>query len=188
MYSYHQTNNPYSPYTPNGYGNLNSFGSGLPSSREDNHIGIINNGSSTASKRRKEEHVSYFVPGYGISRQVILSWYQRLLGPTATIRPFSYQQREGYMITNAGSPLTKVGLLQTSLSWLRRSTADGSQDQIEDLKRLSQEFEEREAMRMVAKAGTNSNGEVFINQPVPVQQRRHYVPEPSYYDSKYYGE
>ena len=54
--------------------------------------------------------MSYFVPGYEISRQVILNWYQRLLGPSATIRPFSYQQREGYMITNAGNPLTKVGL------------------------------------------------------------------------------
>ena len=63
---------------------------------------------SSKSSKRSTEYSTYFLPGIGISRQVILSRYQLHLGPSATIRPFSYQQREGYMITNPGKPLTQV--------------------------------------------------------------------------------
>ena len=66
--------------------------------------------SSASGTHRREESNAYFLPGHGISKSVIFDSYQRLLGPTATIRPFSYQQREGYMLTHTGSPLTKVGL------------------------------------------------------------------------------
>ncbi|KAL9126601.1 MAG: hypothetical protein Q9217_004375 [Psora testacea] len=113
--------------------------------------------SSSSSSKRRTEYTSYFVPGYGISRQVIFNHYQYLLGPSATIKPFSFQKREGYMITNAGSPLTK--------------------NQIEDLKRMSLEYEEKEAIRMMSRSGSVNSNEVYVNQPIPVQQRRHYVPE-----------
>ena len=52
--------------------------------------------------------ISYFVPGYMISRQVMLNNVNYFLGPQATVRPFTYQQREGYLINNPGGPLTKV--------------------------------------------------------------------------------
>ncbi|KAL9101344.1 MAG: hypothetical protein Q9163_003391 [Psora crenata] len=64
------------------------------------------------------------------------------------------------MITNAGSPLTK--------------------SQIEDLKRMSLEYEEKEALRMMSRSGSIDSNEVYVNQPIPVQQRRHYVPESSH--------
>lgn len=51
----------------------------------------------------------YFVPGYGISRHIIFSHIQFYLGPYASVRPYSYQGREGYLVTAPGRPLTKVG-------------------------------------------------------------------------------
>lgn len=53
-------------------------------------------------------YTSYFVPGYGISRHVIFTNIHYYLGPYASVRPFSYQQREGYLVSNPGPPLTKV--------------------------------------------------------------------------------
>lgn len=50
---------------------------------------------------------SYFVPGFGISRHIIFSHIHFYLGPYASVRPYSYQGREGYLVT-AGRPLTKV--------------------------------------------------------------------------------
>jgi len=35
----------------------------------------------------------YFVPGFGISRQVMFSHIQFYLGPYASVRPYSYQVR-----------------------------------------------------------------------------------------------
>ncbi len=35
----------------------------------------------------------YFVPGFGISRQVMFSHLQFHLGPDASVRPYSYQVR-----------------------------------------------------------------------------------------------
>ena len=53
---------------------------------------------------------SYFVPGYKISRHVMFTNIHYYLGPYASVRPFSYQQREGYLITNPGVLLTRVCL------------------------------------------------------------------------------
>ena len=50
---------------------------------------------------------SYFVPGYGISRHIMFSHIHFYLGPYASVRPYSYQGREGYLVT-AGRTLTKV--------------------------------------------------------------------------------
>lgn len=55
-------------------------------------------------------YTSYFVPGYGISRHVMFTNIHYYLGPYASVRPFSYQQREGYLVSNPGTPLTKVSL------------------------------------------------------------------------------
>jgi len=43
-----------------------------------------------------------------ISRQVMFNNVHYFLGPNASVRPFTYQQREGYLINNPGGPLTKV--------------------------------------------------------------------------------
>ena len=50
----------------------------------------------------------YFVPGYSISRHIIFSHINYYLGPYASVRPFSYRGREGYLVTAPGQPLTRV--------------------------------------------------------------------------------
>lgn len=61
--------------------------------------------SNTSSQSPGDQ--SYFVPGYGISRHIIFSHIHFYLGPYASVRPYSYQGREGYLVT-AGRQLTKV--------------------------------------------------------------------------------
>ncbi|KAF2201199.1 hypothetical protein GQ43DRAFT_455932 [Delitschia confertaspora ATCC 74209] len=87
---------------------------------------------------------SYFVPGFGISRAVIQSEIRYHCGPEAIVRPYTHQGRDGFLVTTSGPPLTKA--------------------QIEDLKKSSQEYEERQSR------------EAFVNQPVPVIQGRRRSP------------
>lgn len=51
---------------------------------------------------------SYFLPGYGLSRHVIMRRIPFFVGHNYTIRPFTYNHREGYLLTHDGAPLTKV--------------------------------------------------------------------------------
>ncbi|RAH72358.1 uncharacterized protein BO66DRAFT_427224 [Aspergillus aculeatinus CBS 121060] len=80
----------------------------------------------------------YWLPGYGLSRSIVLSQIQYFLGPAASARPYSHQipspqGRDGYLIT--GVPLTR--------------------DQIDDLAAMSREYERQESLRM---AGDSING------------------------------
>lgn len=54
------------------------------------------------------EYRQYFVPGWAISRHIIFSHIQFYLGPYATVRPYSYRGREGYLVSAPGQPLTRV--------------------------------------------------------------------------------
>ncbi|KAF2432927.1 hypothetical protein EJ08DRAFT_561244, partial [Tothia fuscella] len=90
---------------------------------------------------------SYFVPGFGISRSIIQSEIRYFCGPDATVRPYTHQDRDGYLVTTPGPPLTK--------------------DQVDDLKDASREFEERQAERTQVKG----HDECFVNKPVPVGHR-----------------
>ena len=54
------------------------------------------------------DRISYFVPGYGISRYIMMHHVRYYIGANHTIRPFSFQQREGFLLTHDGPPLTKV--------------------------------------------------------------------------------
>ena len=56
------------------------------------------------------DYKRYFVPGFGISRHIIFSHIHFYLGPYASVRPYSYQGREGYLVIAPGLPLTKVSL------------------------------------------------------------------------------
>lgn len=94
---------------------------------------------------------TYFVPGYGISRHIMFTHIQYHLGPYVSVRPFTYQQREGYLISNPGSALTK--------------------SQIEDLQYMSRQYEQQEAERMIRASGALDRADVYINRPIPVQQR-----------------
>ncbi|KAL3435759.1 hypothetical protein BDV09DRAFT_194544 [Aspergillus tetrazonus] len=101
----------------------------------------------------------YWLPGYGLSRQIVLGQIQYFLGPTATVRPYTYQVklrlnlkdpflrpgREGYLIV--GVPLTR--------------------EQINDLAIMSREYERQEALRMAG--DSNSQSEPYINEIIPVR-------------------
>ncbi|KAL8814048.1 MAG: hypothetical protein Q9223_006702 [Gallowayella weberi] len=97
----------------------------------------------------------YFLPGWGISRNILFSHIHFFLGPYATARPFSYQGREGYLVTTPGPPLTEK--------------------QIEDLQNLSRQYEQQAAERMVVSQGQPEE-DAFINRPIRVQQQRRYPP------------
>ncbi|KAJ5674018.1 hypothetical protein N7462_009457 [Penicillium macrosclerotiorum] len=104
----------------------------------------------------------YWLPGYGLSRHIVLGHIHYFLGPSASVRPYSYQGREGYLIT--GVPLTR--------------------EQIDDLAAMSREYERQEALRMTNQnPGTNwdqnsSDGssrqpsEPYINEIIPVDPNR----------------
>ena len=84
-------------YTTSSYGSSassDSYGYGLP--------------QSTPARR---ERISYFVPGYGISRYIMMHHVRYYVGSNYTIRAFSFQQREGFLLTHDGPPLTKVDAL-----------------------------------------------------------------------------
>ncbi|KAI1911219.1 hypothetical protein LOZ12_000175 [Ophidiomyces ophidiicola] len=98
----------------------------------------------------------YWLPGYGLSRHIVLSKIQYFLGPTSSVRPYSYQGREGYLV--AGAQLTRK--------------------QIDDLKKMSQAYEQEASIRMTQVAGLNTGdtsdskvAEPYINQPVFVGRR-----------------
>jgi hypothetical protein len=55
-----------------------------------------------------DSYRQYFVPGWAISRHIIFSHIQFYLGPYATVRPYQYRGREGYLVTAPGQPLTRV--------------------------------------------------------------------------------
>ncbi|EHY58596.1 hypothetical protein ABEF95_003951 [Exophiala dermatitidis] len=105
----------------------------------------------------------YWLPGYGLSRHIVLRQLQYFLGPSATVRPYSYHGREGYLIN--GTPLTK--------------------EQIEDLRRQSREYERQQTIRMSSKAIAASDAaEPDINELVVVTVGRR---QNSGHDSKSYS-
>src|SRR5271170_921644 len=63
----------------------------------------------------------YWLPGYGLSRNIVLSNIQYFLGPSATVRPYTYQGREGYLIV--GVPLTRVSCTEAWLLCLTNASA-----------------------------------------------------------------
>jgi hypothetical protein len=56
----------------------------------------------------------YWLPGYQLSRHIVLGHIQYFLGPSATVRPYTYQGREGYLIV--GMRLTRVRRKPPSLN------------------------------------------------------------------------
>ncbi|KAJ5493124.1 hypothetical protein N7539_001870 [Penicillium diatomitis] len=124
-------------------------------------------------------HQQYWLPGYGLSRHIVLGQIHCFLGPSASARPYSYQVpmallslldsgREGYLIT--GMPLTRQ-----------------VQDQIDDLAAMSREYEKQEALRMTTHSSSASiqispgaggdgssrrSSEPYINEIIPVDFQR----------------
>ncbi|KAF7507320.1 hypothetical protein GJ744_010754 [Endocarpon pusillum] len=86
----------------------------------------------------------YFLPGFGLSRQIVIGHIQYFLGPSARVRPYRYQQRDGYLVV--GPQLTRR--------------------QIEDLQNLSQEYERQETLRM-SRSSSSDQRDPYINQLIP---------------------
>ncbi|KAI2817637.1 hypothetical protein CBS63078_5437 [Aspergillus niger] len=93
----------------------------------------------------------YWLPGYGLSRHIVLGHIQYFLGPSASVRPYSYQGRDGYLIV--GVPLTR--------------------EQIDDLATMSREYERQESLRMAGDSASPASSfgrhEPYINEIVPVR-------------------
>lgn len=70
---------------------------------------------------------------------------------------------------------TSVNQGKQSRLKLRAENLTIVQRQIETLQDLSHQFEEREAERVRSRSATLSAAELFINQPIPVQQRHSYL-------------
>ncbi|KAH8723437.1 hypothetical protein GQ44DRAFT_774040 [Phaeosphaeriaceae sp. PMI808] len=87
---------------------------------------------------------SYFVPGFGISRTVIQNEIRYHCGPDAIVRPYTFQGRDGFLVTTVGPPPTKA--------------------QIDDLKESSREYEEKQSR-------ISNESSVFVNAPIPINQR-----------------
>lgn len=110
-----------------------------------------------------DESHTWFIPGYAISRQIIVSQIRFYLGQYATVRPFTYRGREGYLVTAPGQGLTMVcrccrHSMQKNVRRADSRPFSLSQPQIEDLKNLSRQYEEQAASKMV--------GRPLINAPV----------------------
>ena len=121
--------------------------------------------------RDSTSYTTYFVPGYMISRQVMFNNVHYFLGPQATVRPFTYQQREGYLIQNTGGPPTKVRAVCLA-SLLNNPFLFECQSQIEDLQYLSQQYEQQAAARMIRRSDMPDSADIYLNKSVPVQQNR----------------
>ncbi|KAJ9603602.1 hypothetical protein H2200_011788 [Cladophialophora chaetospira] len=104
----------------------------------------------------------YWISGYGLSRHIVLRQLQYFLGPSSTVRPYSYHGREGFLIN--GPQLTK--------------------EQIEDLRRQSEQYERQQTMRMSTKP-RNGNGndsdddDCDINEIVSINSSRRHSPSHS---------
>ncbi|OCT52989.1 hypothetical protein CLCR_10946 [Cladophialophora carrionii] len=97
----------------------------------------------------------YWISGYGLSRHIVLRQLQYFLGPGATVRPYSYHGREGFLIN--GPQLTK--------------------EQIEDLKRQSEQYERQQTMRMSNRASSGTDDDdCDINEIVSISASRRHSP------------
>ncbi|GFF37024.1 conserved hypothetical protein [Aspergillus udagawae] len=112
----------------------------------------------------------YWLPGYGLSRHIVLGHIQYFLGPSATVRPYTYQGRDGYLIN--GVPLTRVSAPFWHLLSYCPATNRIPQEQINDLAIMSREYERQESLRMTGDILTPSScreSEPYINEIVPVR-------------------
>ena len=81
-----------------------------PSEKKEDSVGRLAEKTLQPAQETDEQNgwPGYFIPGYGISREVISSQIQLFLGPLARARPYSYQEREGYLISGPCATITAV--------------------------------------------------------------------------------
>lgn len=123
----------------------------------------------------------YWLPGFGLSRNIVLSNIQYFLGLSATVRPYTYQVCPAQYCTSVVAERNPAGARGLPHRWvavdaskctqtpepLHVPTTDSAschQQQIEDLQRLSKEYERQARLRL----NTSGGREPYINEPIPV--------------------
>ncbi|KAI1009526.1 hypothetical protein LB506_009596 [Fusarium annulatum] len=89
----------------------------------------------------------YWIPHQDIHRKVITQELQYYLGPQATVRPYTLEGEDGFLITTPGSCLTDVGRC-----WF---------EQIDDICRKSKDLWDRQAAAKV-----QQNPEKLLKRPL----------------------
>ncbi|KAJ5095385.1 hypothetical protein NUU61_004741 [Penicillium alfredii] len=119
----------------------------------------------------------YWLPGYGLSRHIVLGHIHYFLGPSASVRPYSYQ------VYQAMAPATRhdVGFCSKGREGYLIVGVPITREQIEDLAAMSRDYERQEALRMThhsssssssSEGSTRQSSEPYINEIIPVDQPR----------------
>ncbi|KAI0186475.1 hypothetical protein EV127DRAFT_171955 [Xylaria flabelliformis] len=81
----------------------------------------------------------YWIPHHEINKKVITQELQCYLGPEATVRPYTRQGEDGYLITTPGACLTDEQIddicLKSKELWERQAAAKAQQNLEKPLKR-----------------------------------------------------
>ncbi|KAI1439176.1 hypothetical protein GGR50DRAFT_690529 [Xylaria sp. CBS 124048] len=81
----------------------------------------------------------YWIPHHDIDKKVITQELQCYLGPEATVRPYTRQGEDGFLITTPGGPLTDEQIddicLKSKEMWDRQAAAKAQQNPDKPLKR-----------------------------------------------------
>ncbi|KAI1428654.1 hypothetical protein F5Y12DRAFT_710949 [Xylaria sp. FL1777] len=81
----------------------------------------------------------YWIPHLDINKKVITQELQCYLGPEATVRPYTRQGEDGFLITTPGACLTDEQIddicLKSKEMWERQAAAKAHQNQEKPLKR-----------------------------------------------------
>ncbi|KAA8646246.1 uncharacterized protein ATNIH1004_007673 [Aspergillus tanneri] len=126
----------------------------------------------------------YWLPGYGLSRHIVLGHIQYFLGPSASVRPDATDISLWAYLSHGSLPLH---LAWTDILSRRHLllTLICAQEQIDDLAVMSREYERQESLRMAGDSIVDHSSrqfEPYINEIVPVRnpgpRRRAMEPEP----------
>ncbi|KAJ5918881.1 hypothetical protein N7454_010025 [Penicillium verhagenii] len=96
----------------------------------------------------------YWLPGYGLSRHIVLGHIHYFLGPTASVRPYSYQEQIEDLATMSREYEKQEALRMTTQSLTTNGNNNGN--------------------------GVSASREPYINELIPVETsraRRHPEPE-----------
>lgn len=138
----------------------------------------------------------YWLPGFGLSRHIVLGHIQYFLGPSASARPFTYQVTNKntlpdpwkwtIYLTHTWRDERGTWLMECLWpAWVNIQLPVWNidcwwglylQEQINDLAVMSREYERQEAARMITHANLDGSSagqspEPYINEPIPVHQR-----------------
>ncbi|KAH8782519.1 uncharacterized protein K444DRAFT_593457 [Hyaloscypha bicolor E] len=85
------------------------------------------------------EKISYWIPNWDINKKVITQEIQYYLGPEATVRPYTRDGEDGFLITTPGQCLTDEQIndicLKSREVWEKQAAARSKKESDKQLKR-----------------------------------------------------